>query len=58
MHGSSISRADKAAATIDAVIEKADAITHSFAEFGAARPDATPQHYVEYGTGPFISINW
>jgi hypothetical protein len=42
MHGSSISRADKAAATIDAVIEKAGAITHSFAEFGAARPDAMP----------------
>src|SRR5436190_23506847 len=53
-----VARPDNAADTIDPIILKAGAVVHSFMEFCQASPDAMPQNYVEYGTGPFIAVNW
>jgi hypothetical protein len=33
-------------------------MAHSFAEFGQPSPAAMPERYVDYGTEPFIAVNW
>src|SRR4051812_17165948 len=52
-----VARPDNAADTIDPIVLKAGAVVHSFAEFG--QPSNTmPESYVDYGTEPFIAVNW
>jgi len=53
-----VARPKNAAKTIDPIISKAGAVVHSFAEFGPSSPDAMPEHYFDYGTEPFIAVNW
>ena len=53
-----VARPDNAAATVDPLILKARTIRHSFAEFSAGRPRTMPDQYVDYGTAPFVAINW
>jgi hypothetical protein len=53
-----VARPDNAAHTLDPIIREAGAAVHSFVEFGHVSPGATPERYVDYGTEPFIAINW
>lgn len=53
-----VARPYNAADTIDPIALKAGAVIHSFTEFGQASPDAMPERYVDYGTEPFIAVNW
>jgi hypothetical protein len=53
-----VARPDNAAETIDPIILKVGAVVHSFAEFGQPSPNAMPERYVDYGTEPFIAVNW
>src|SRR5258708_1813109 len=53
-----VARPDNAADTLDPVISAAGAVPHSFAEFGGVSAGAMPPHYVDYGTEPFITVNW
>jgi hypothetical protein len=53
-----VARPDNAADTIDPIVAGAGALVHSFAEFGQPSPVAMPEHYVDYGTEPFIAVNW
>ena len=53
-----LARPDNAADTIDPIILKAGAVVHSFAEFGQPSPSAMPESYANYGTQPFIAVNW
>src|SRR4051794_4256983 len=53
-----VARPDNAADTIDPIVLETGAVVHSFAEFGRPSPDAMPERYADYGTEPFIAINW
>jgi len=53
-----VARPDNAAHTLDPIIREAGVAVHSFVEFGHVSPDAMPERYVDYGTEPFIAINW
>lgn len=53
-----VARPDNAAETIDPIVLKAGAVVHSFVEFGQSSLDAMPERYVDYGTEPFIAVNW
>jgi nucleotide-diphospho-sugar transferase len=53
-----VARPDNAADTIDPIIHEAGAVVHAFAEFGEPSPGAAPERYVDYGTDPFIAVNW
>lgn len=53
-----VARPDNAADTIDPIVAGAGAVAHSFAEFGQPSPAAMPERYVDYGTEPFIAVNW
>ena len=53
-----VARPDNAADTIDPIVAKAGAVVDSFAAFSQALPVATPDHYFNYGTEPFIAVNW
>jgi hypothetical protein len=53
-----VARPDNAADTLDPVISAAGAVPHSFAEFGGVSAGSMPPHYVDYGTEPFITVNW
>ena len=53
-----VARPDNAADTIDPIVRKAGAVVHSFLEFGQSSPDAMPDRYADYGTEPFIAVNW
>src|SRR3954464_2425540 len=53
-----VARPDNAADTIDPIVLEAGAIVHSFVEFGQTPPNALPERYVDYGTEPFIAVNW
>jgi hypothetical protein len=53
-----VARPDNAADTIDPIVAEAGAVAHSFAEFGQPSPAAMPERYVDYGTEPFIAVNW
>jgi len=52
-----VARPDNAAKTIDPIVLKAGAVVHSFVEFGLS-PNAMPERYIDYGTEPFIAVNW
>lgn len=51
-----VARPDNGADTIDPVIRRAGAVVHPFADFGDHLPAV--HDYAEYGTEPFIAINW
>ena len=53
-----VARPDNAADTIDPIILKFGAVVDSFAAFGQAFPAAMPDQYFDYGTEPFIAVNW
>ncbi|CAN7427555.1 putative nucleotide-diphospho-sugar transferase [Bradyrhizobium sp. LjRoot220] len=53
-----VARPDNAADTIDPIVLNAGAVVHSFGEFGQSSPNAMPERYVDYGTEPFIAVNW
>ena len=53
-----VARPDNAAETIDPIVLKAGAVVHSFTEFGQSSQHAMPERYVDYGTEPFIAVNW
>ena len=53
-----VARPDNAAETIDPIVLKAGAAVHSFEEFGQSPRRTIPEGYVDYGTEPFIAINW
>ena len=53
-----VARPDKAADTIDPIVLKAGAVVHSFTEFGQPPSNVMPESYVDYGTEPFIAVNW
>lgn len=53
-----VARPDNAAGTIDPVVLRSGAVVHSFSEFDRAFPGAMPEHYADYGTEPFIAVNW
>ena len=53
-----VARPENAAETVDAIVAAAGAIGHSFAEFSQAPSDLMPDDYVDYGSEPFILINW
>src|SRR3954468_23335694 len=53
-----VARPDNAADTIDPIVLETGAVVHSFAEFGRPSPDAMPERYADYGTEPFIAVNW
>ena len=53
-----VARPDNAAKTIDPIVRGAGAVMHSFAEFGWPSPGAMPEQYADYGTEPFIAVNW
>ena len=53
-----VARPDNATDTIDPIVLKAGAVVHSFVEFGQSSPNAMPDRYVDYGTEPFIAVNW
>src|SRR3954469_12053940 len=53
-----VARPDNAADTVDPIVLKAGAAGHSFMEFGRSSPHAMPERYVDYGTEPFIAVNW
>ena len=52
-----VARPKNAADTIDPIVFRAGAVVHSFAEFDRSF-GAVPDHYSDYGTEPFIEINW
>jgi Nucleotide-diphospho-sugar transferase len=53
-----VARPDNAADEIDPILAEAGAVTHPFSDFVSSALDALPEHYVDYGTEPFIEINW
>lgn len=53
-----VARPDNAASTVDPIVRNAGAVVHSFSEFGRALPGAMPEQYADYGTEPFIAVNW
>lgn len=53
-----VARPENAAKSIDRVINRFGANTHSFTEFGRTSGAIMPERYVDYGSGPFIEINW
>ena len=53
-----VARPLNAAETIDPIILKAGAVAHSFSEFCRPSIIATPEHYANYGTEPFVAVVW
>ena len=53
-----VARPENAADTIDPIVLRAGALVDSFAAFGQPLPVAIPDHYADYGTEPFIAVNW
>jgi Nucleotide-diphospho-sugar transferase len=53
-----VARPDNASDVIDPILGSVGAQAISFTRFCDPSPDLAPHAYVEYGTEPFISINW
>jgi len=53
-----VARPDNAADAIDPIVLDTGAVVHSFADFSRPSPDAMPERYADYGTEPFIAVNW
>jgi hypothetical protein len=52
-----VARPDNAANTVDPIVLRLGAVAHSFSEFDRS-VGGLPDRYSDYGTGPFVEINW
>src|SRR5438045_9513508 len=52
-----VARPDNAA-DADRILERFGAVAHPFDQFNGRLGRSVPAGYVEYGTEPFIAINW